>query len=74
VIAHVCQDEYGFWFFVEESGGELTLHSHAGTKEDMLEEAERTWATEVLVEDGELPYPEGGLAPGYEPPEPRKVR
>jgi hypothetical protein len=82
MLAHVCQDRFGFWFAVTEDDEGLRLYGHAGTREDMVEDALRAvdrvgrdpaLVENLLVEDQRLPYPEGGLAPGYVPPEPRRA-
>lgn len=74
MIAHVCQDRFGFWFTsIEDDDGSLSLHTHAATREDALEEATRSGAREIKIGPTSMSFPEGGLAPGYTPPEPAKV-
>lgn len=86
-VVHVCEDEHGLWFVaVESPDGDLRLISFAGTRETMVEAAEQYAAeppeqyasdkgAEVRVERGRVGAPKnGGLIPGYQMPEPRRVR
>lgn len=72
--AHVCQDEYGFWFVtLERLDGNLVLMAHATTFDQAEHEASHV--TDQIRVDA-LPhrdFPVGGIVPGYHPPEPRRA-
>jgi hypothetical protein len=73
-VLHVCQDQFGMWFLsVEEDDGRVWLHSHAGTREDMLEEASRISVASTVIEKARKPWPKGGAVTGYHKPAPRKA-
>lgn len=75
---HVFQDDSGLWAVTgEHDDGRLELIAHAGTRDDMVQDAERVarrqGAGGVVVEEPHRAFPEGGLAPGYVPPGPRRA-
>jgi hypothetical protein len=74
---HLCQDEYGFWFVVEADELGMRLVAHSTSYDAALEDAEQVRDRtdgELHEEVGRLPYPEGGLVAGYQPPEPREAK
>jgi hypothetical protein len=75
MIAHITQEDHGMWSLtMEEPDGRLWLHSHAGTRQDMLDEVEHAdGVTGVVVEPEKRPYPKGGNVRGYRKPNPRRA-
>ncbi len=75
-VAHIAQDEFGLWFLtIEEDGGRVWLHSHAGaTVEDMEHEVEHVDVDEVRIERPRRQSPKDGAVDAYRKPTPKKVR
>jgi hypothetical protein len=72
--AHVCQDQFGFWFVtLEYDDGTLQRIEHGATKEHADESAWHVASTIVTDPEPWRPFPPGGVALGYHPPEPRRA-